>query len=54
MNTYSRLYLITIYNGSDALVCKQEIQARNENEALKEILEQITICDGDSITIEEA
>lgn len=52
-------YLITIVNGGGVEIYAQEIQAENENKALYKMLtldgtsEFITICDGDTIKIEE-
>lgn len=49
MNTYN----IIIRNGSDVLVYNETIIAKDENEAIKKIIDVITLADGDTIEINE-
>lgn len=46
-------YKITIYNWGNSLIYQKTINARNENQAIKDALEYITLASGDKIEIEE-
>lgn len=48
-----RLYNIVIKNASNVEVYNECVFAYNENEAILQILNNVNICDGDTITIEE-
>ena len=47
------MYNIIIKNMVGCIVYNENIQAENENGALKNILQKVTICDGDKIEIEK-
>ena len=49
MNTYN----IIIRNGNNVLVYNETIIAKDENEAIKIIVDTITLVDGDTIEINE-
>lgn len=46
-------YEISIYNGGNYLIYQKTIDARNENQAIKDMLEEVTLASGDRIEIEE-
>ena len=46
-------YKITIYNGSDVLVYQETITAKDENDAVLKVLNDIILYCDDTIKIEE-
>jgi len=46
-------FIITIYNGSGAKVYNDMVIAKDGSEALKMIIDNITLYDGDTIEINE-
>lgn len=45
------MYNIVVYNECDSLVYQEIVKASDENNAIKNILQEITICVGDKIFI---
>ena len=46
-------YIIKIFNGSDVKIYDELIEATDENEAIKKVLDDVIIYDGDRIAIDE-
>lgn len=46
-------FRVLIYNGSGAIVYDEIVKSEDENNAIIEILKDITICSDDTIKIEE-
>ncbi len=46
-------FIIRIFNGVGCEIYHEPIKARDENEAIIKVLEEVTICTDDKIIIEE-
>lgn len=46
-------YVIKIFNGANILIFDEIIKAKDENEAMLQVINDNIICTGDTIKIEE-